>query len=141
MGPQNRGVEQFTFYSPDLHRYLSYIDPLVDTSLVVGGVSIVFIVLGWVLMKYFPGLSKRIGILLVALGLFGVSFIFLAFTIQNFLLGEVEEHSVVYKAINEPAKFNTVLLMYFILADFLLFLSAAVIVGIISKRIKPLDDW
>lgn len=130
----------FTFYSPDLQRFQSYIDPLADMFLAIVGVSILLILLGMVLVKYFPRVPKRYGFLFGAWGFLGFWYVFLVSTVQDFLLGEIATNGVVYSAINEPAKFNAVLLMHFLIAAFMLLASAAFIVGIITKRLKIMDE-
>ena len=127
-------ADKFTFYSPELHQYLSYIDPLIDMSLVVAGVAFVFIGVGLVLMKYIQGVAKWFGFLFGALGFLGISFFFFAFTINDFLLGEIESNGVIYRAINEPAKFNAILLMHFVVGIFMLLLSIVGVVGMITQR-------
>ena len=129
-------AEHFTFYTPELERYIHYIQPLEHLAMFIGVMSIVLVLIGGLIKKYFDGVFTRLALFLISLGLFGMATLFLEIITMDFLHGEISANGVTYRALSEPAKFNAILLTNFIICAFLLLLSMAGIIGILTNRLK-----
>lgn len=134
-------AENYTFYSPDLQKYAPYIEPLTNSA---GWLFLAFFVLtlsGIGINKYYPTVSKRIVVVLTGLGMFCMSAAILFFSFEDFLSGQTTDDDLVYKALEEPAKFNAVLLTNFVIGAFMMLASLYAVVAIITNRIKiPAKD-
>jgi len=130
----------YTFYSPELNNYIPYIDALLENSLLIVGVSIMMIVIGVMLKKFFQDTSKKYIAILMLPGFIGMSYVFILFLIKDFLSGVVEENSIVYTAVNEPAKFNAILLTQFIIAISMFLASFIAFIAVITNRLKLVDE-
>lgn len=130
----NGFASDYTFYAPELKQYLPYIDALLEYGPYFGGVSFVMLVAAAVSHRYSAETPTRINAILFSLSLFGLSCLMLLFLTQDFLVGAVKEDGNVYMAINQPAKFNAILLTQFILASSMFLTSFVAFTGIITNR-------
>ena len=129
-------AENYTFYSPAFNEYSKRAEGLVDATSWVVLAFFVFGASGWAINKYLTTISKRVVVLLFGISMLCLSFSILVFTLNDFLSGETSNADIVYRAVEEPAKFNAILLTNFVIGAVMLLASMVAVVGLISNRIK-----
>ncbi|GEM_PF-2118793 len=140
--PQFRGLaDTYTFYSPHLREYVTYLSPILDHEIQIGAVSITMMLIFFGFERFWKHRGGRLVLLIGFVGLFGLSMVWVANATENFLTGEVTSGGRSFKKVvyakHEPAKFNAVLLTHFTLGGFMLIASGFAVVGVLTNRIKP----
>lgn len=132
-------AERYTFYSPELSPLARHLDPIVSNGALIFVLSMLVTGLGVLISKFSSGL-KRLTAVLMALGMLALSTLLLAKSTQEFLSGEVKGgrrySRYVVRAVEEPAKFNAILLSQFGLFGVIFTGSAFVLVGTAIGRLK-----
>jgi len=140
--PQFKGLANtYTFYSPHLREYVTYLTPVLDHEIEISAVSVVMMLIFYGFERFWKNTGRRLVLLIGFVGLFGLSMVWVVNATENFLTGEVTSGSRssknVVHAKDEPAKFNAVLLTHFTLGGFMLIASGFAVVGVLTNRIKP----
>lgn len=139
--PKFHGIaEQYSFYSPELKVYAHYLAPIKNSESSILILSILLLGVGFFVEKFFAGRAKQFVVLVAAIGMLGLSSVWLTSTTSDLLRGEVtagrRASKRVVHAENEPAKFNAILLTHFSLGGLMFISSAVVILGVITNRIR-----
>lgn len=128
-------AENYTLYSSDMNDYERYFDVILDNGWVVFLISVLAGFVGIIFIKRGSNKNRFSGAL-VAFSMLGMSSLFLANSIQDFLSGKIKfRHNIVY-ADQEVAKFNAILLTDFSLSGVMFTASVFVLVGVITGRIR-----
>ncbi len=144
--PSFHGIaHHYSLHSIELKVYAQYLEPIIRRlKLIFALLFFLTLALGYGTAKLLGKKGKQIAFLAAGTGMIGLSLFWLLVAIHNLMIGEVSMGShnstQVILASNEPAKFNAVLLTHFSLAGFMLLTSVIVVVGVITKRIKPEPD-
>lgn len=129
----------YTFYTPELRGLLQYVEPITSHWWLLGLLSFATGGLGLLIDKRCSGLQRVVAVLF-SISMLSLSTLFLASSTRDFFLGQINDgqssHKHIIRAINEPAKFNAILLTHFVLGGVMFTASAFVFVAAITDRLK-----
>ena len=99
-----------TWHSPVMREYAPRLRLLLDQSIWIGAVSMLALCMGLLIGKLAPS-RRRLVVLFAAVALLGFGLLILGYTLEDFLLGEVEiRRRGTISATQKPNIFNAVLL-------------------------------
>lgn len=138
--PSFHGIaSQYSLHSPEFKNYAKYLAPIENQAPIIVVGSVLSLLIGFVVDKFFANRFRRFSLLLLGLGMMGMSLLWVVNATRDLMVGEVRYRTnhIVYSEA-EPAKFNAILLTHFSLSGFMLLMSGFVVVGLVTNRIKPL---
>lgn len=136
-------AENYTLYDPTMNSLAHHVDPVLNNEGIIVFLAVFTGGIGFLVDKYSSDL-KRIAVGLMAFAMLCLSTLVLAKSAQSFFTGTVEaggqssRHLV--HALEEPAKFNAILLTDFLVGGFLCAASLFVLIEVSTGRLKSLGS-
>ena len=139
--PEVHGLaENYTFYSPELSALVRHIEPITSHGWLIALLAFATGGLGILIDKHSSGLHRLVAALF-GISMLGLASLLLASSTQDFLSGKVDagrrSHKHEVRALDEPAKFNAILLTHFSLGGMMFTASALLLAGALTNRVKP----
>ena len=132
-------AENYTFYSPEFRALVRYVEPITNHELLIALLAFATGGLGILIDKH-SSRFKRLVVVFASISMLSLSTLLLASSTHDFLSGEVTDGRRHYKytvrAVEEPAKFNAILLTNFALGGIMLTASAFALIGAVTTRLK-----
>ncbi|WP_323974831.1 hypothetical protein [Aeromonas hydrophila] len=132
-------AETFSYHTPGMRDLLTYVTPVSDNALyIVGGACGLALVIE-PLERYHGGKYKSLCPILGGLAMIGFGTFILSISFEELLLGQAgfgKDHAYAVTAMDDPAKFNAVLLTGFIVGGMFFFSGCIGLMGSVIKKMR-----
>ncbi|MFM4804769.1 hypothetical protein [Aeromonas bivalvium] len=132
-------AETFSYHSPGMRELLIYVTPISNKALYILGGACSLVLISEFLEKYHRGKYKSLCPILGGIAMIGFGAFILSISCEELLLGEAgfgKDHAYAVTAMDDPAKFNAVLLTGFIVGGMFFFSGCMGLMGSVIKKMK-----
>ncbi|WP_349918930.1 hypothetical protein [Aeromonas veronii] len=132
-------AETFSYHKPGMQELLIYVTPISDNALYIIGGACCLVLISEPLEKYHEGKYKSLCPILGGIAMIGFGVFVLSISLEELLLGQAgvgKGHAYAVTAMDDPAKFNAVLLTGFIVGGMLFFFGCIGLMGSLIKKMR-----
>ncbi|HHQ4927040.1 hypothetical protein GL264_07965 [Aeromonas jandaei] len=132
-------AETFSYHTPGMRAFLIYVTPFSDNALYIVGGACGLVLISETLEGYHGGKYKSLCAVLNFIAMIGFGVFILSLSFKELLLGEAgfgKEHAYAVTAMDEPAKFNAVLLTGFMVGGMFFFSGCIALIDSAIKKLR-----
>jgi hypothetical protein len=132
-------AETFSYHTPGMRDLLAYVTPVSDNALYIVGGACGLALFIEPLERYHGGKYKSLCPILGGLAMIGFGTFILSISFEELLLGQAgfgKDHAYAVTAMDDPAKFNAVLLTGFIVGGMFFFSGCIGLMGSVIKKMR-----